>query len=306
MNRWKSKIFRFGILALSLFSLTFCASTTSQLVQVSKKTPFVPKAELVESLRASTVTLSIPTGAYKGHLATGIVIHSSRKFGTFILTNFHAVNFFDRNTMEYQTVPTIAFKFENSPKWYEAEVIGKYHSVNDEPKGYKSVTDIALIWSPFNAVFDSYLGYTTKNTHDGDDIFVISFAPDEFTTVKPGMRIERDMITYRYTAFTPDPVIPGNSGSGVFNKKGKLIGLIFAISATPEHEPGPIDIGEETYQNVSYFTPIDQIVDFLQEEELLWALTVDTSDDPKVDEKITSLFFDIIKLGKKLKTLKDK
>ena len=170
------------------------------------------KQELKETLKypsynyLKSVTVYIRgTSLNKGWAGTGIIV-KSRTFNTYILTNAHIVGKGRENVTLY---------IEDGYKTKLATVV-KIHDkldlalikINERLKGKQPIRGISIRTKPQDKVYlvGHHLG---RKYVYGEGVFA-------------GYEGANDIIQI--------PVLFGNSGSGVFDKNGKLVSLIFAIN----------------------------------------------------------------------------
>jgi len=244
------------------------------------------KAKLFSLLKMATVRVYSPVGPYRGFISTGVVLHSSPEHGTYVLTNNHAV-WIERDDLMsgIWEVPTIVLVDDSSRLMGQFTVIDTMTGIIvDKQTDMRSHIDLSLIWSPYlGATFQPFNGLADEEPEVNEQVTMISFAPEQAPYVSLGEIISDPAALYDNTMLTTPDARPGNSGSGIFDEDGLLIGIFQAISAkdgkisereltVPPHE------GESRL--IGYYTPTMVVRHFLDGLDLLWVATLDTADDP--------------------------
>lgn len=180
------------------------------------------------------VALIISRGAEKDMViqGSGVFIDSN---GT-LVTSYHVVREADLKTLRAKLPSGAYYLIRNV--------------INTDEK-----SDIAIV--KFDAIETPYVELgNSKEIHPGEEITVLGAPSGLESTVSTGVisNPERKLNGFELIQFTA-PVSPGSSGGGLFNRSGKIIGVVAAT------------VGLSESQNLNFAIPINSVKDMLQKEE---------------------------------------
>ena len=268
---------RFLFLAVALgFFGTCCSSPTA--IQ-SPPRPLVELSEPLKSPWLCTVGISAPEGPGMDYKGTGVVVHSS-KHGTIVMTNHHVVMV--KPAWSRLPLPATVYKvfIPNEPV-LEAAYLTSVVSYQIK----EHYIDVALLWIPYDGkIYQAFSGIRKTAPVIDEPVRVYTFYPQNRVLENPGA-IEKtsDGDT---VVVTESAVVPGNSGSGVYDLEGVLVGVIFAKNSTDENAP-TIETGPFAgkHHDYGYFVQSTDLRSFFEASELAWVPTPDPSDDPPIPEQ---------------------
>lgn len=208
------KIFLACLLAFSFLALA-CNCGGISVVNSSVSNPSRPVA-LITKLKSFNVTMFDKDSRVKGNCA-GTVVHSSDK-GTYVLTAYHCID--DKNA---------------KPEPYgfvEFDGVGEKERYRVEPVKYNRLNDLALMKITDKMEGKIYARISPKNPVDGQEIWVIGYGARQRDILSKGIVAIADTYsihTYSHCMLLDASIFYGNSGGGVFNNRGELLGVVVQI-----------------------------------------------------------------------------
>ena len=214
------RIFLALFLVLLIIPLA-CNCSGISVVSNNTTVPSTPSA-LITKLKSYSVTLFHKDRILKGNCA-GVVIHSSDK-GTYILTAYHCIDDKKGKPEPYGFV--------------EFDGVGNRERYRTEPVTYDRVQDLALLKITDKNPGKIYPRISPKDPVDGQEIWVIGYGARQRDILSKGIVSIADTYsihTYSHCMLVDASIYYSNSGGGVFNARGELLGIVVQIGPSFPH-----------------------------------------------------------------------